>query len=156
MNTTAVSIWNDITEHSCCIKIQLYTELKNSFGIVRFIDEQTGLLLVPPPPPPPHFILELQGFGLLTCQFWICVKCENFTRGYLTMVLISQIDAQVKNNFCFWTSYGFCLNRDNIHESDFFSLKIPIFLHACEPCSVLPSNLSTMILQDWSIKNNTE
>ena len=56
----------------------------------------------------------------------------------------SEIGAQVRSNLY----YLICLRRLNSSgqsQIGFFSLKRPIFLHACTTCSELPSNISTMI-----------
>ena len=53
----------------------------------------------------------------------------------------SEIGVHVRSNICF---FDLCKAFDKI-EIVFLSPKRPIFLHACETCSELPCNISTIL-----------
>ena len=59
----------------------------------------------------------------------------------------SELGAHVRSNLCYLICLGHLI-KSRAFKNRIFSLKRPIFFHACATCSELPFNNSTMFLTD--------
>ena len=56
-----------------------------------------------------------------------------------------EIGANVRSNLSYLICSRHLIRSRNVTDRIFFSPKITIFLHACDTCSELPSNISTIV-----------